>query len=171
MYLLPDLLLHNAWANRRVFESFASAPHVLDVICYDGKPLLTRLQHQVGTERAFLDVFRGEPKRPAPPATLTELLAYDSETASAIELIVTTNGEAGQSRSYMVPWWKLELPLRVLVLQVIAHSAQHRSELAWELARAGVSTGELDFIRWVAGGRPYPGEVPSLPADLSGGGG
>jgi uncharacterized damage-inducible protein DinB len=165
VYLLPDLLRHNAWANRKVFESFTAAPHVLDVVCYDGKPLLTRLQHQVATERAFLDILRNEAKRPAPPVALDDLLAYDAENAAALESIVKREGEAGQERPYFVPWWKLELPLHVLVSQVVSHSAQHRSELAWELARASVSTGELDFIVWVAGGRPHPGEMSNLPAD------
>jgi len=157
-YLLPDLLRHNAWANRRVLESFSAAPHVAGVICYNGEPLLAHVQHQLGTERAFLNVIRGEPKRPVPPAALTELLAYDSETASGLESAVTAIGESGEDRPYLVPWWKLEFPLHVLVLQVVAHSAQHRAELAWELARAGVSTGELDYIAWVADGRPHAGE-------------
>ena len=78
---------------------------------------------------------------------------------------MASEGEAAHGRPYFVPWWKLEFPLHVLISQLIAHSAQHRSEMAWELARAGVSTGELDFIVWVAGGRPLPGEVLNLPPD------
>ena len=62
MDLLPDLLRHNSWANRKVFESFMAVPHVLEVTCYDGDPLLARFQHQVGTERAFLDVLRNAPR-------------------------------------------------------------------------------------------------------------
>ena len=53
--------------------------------------------------------------------------------------------------------------MHVLVTQALGHSAQHRSELAWELARAGVDTGNLDFIVWTAGGEPSPGERPKLP--------
>jgi hypothetical protein len=164
MYLFPDLFRHNAWANRRVFDCFVGAPQVLEVVCYDGDPLLKRLQHEVGTERAFLDVLRGEPKRPAPPADLDALLAYDAETAAGLLSVVTSAGEAGEERPYFVPWFKTELPFHVLVSQVLAHSAQHRSELAWELARAGINTREIDYIVWAAGGRPRPGEQPKLPA-------
>lgn len=157
MYLLPDLLRHNAWANATVVESFRSKPEALDVVCYDGDPLLSRLQHMVGTERAFLDVLRGSPALPEPPSDLEGLIAYDRETGAGLLSAAMTSGEGGQEQPYFVPWWQASMPMHVLVSQVIGHSAQHRAELAWELARAEVNTGEIDYIGWVAGGQPEPG--------------
>lgn len=150
MSILTEQLKHNAWANRIVTEAFRRKPDVLATVCYDGDSVLSRLQHQLGTERAFLDVMRGAPQRPAPPADLEALLAYDEATTSAMLGIVEPLSDSDLEQPYFVPWWNHELPLHVLVTQVIAHSAQHRSELAWELARAGVDTGEVDYIRWVA---------------------
>ncbi len=158
MYLLPDLLRHNAWANATVIASFHEKPHVLDLVCYDGDTLLTRLQHMVGTKRAFLDVLRGNAARPLPPSDLDEIIGYDRESGDGLLAITMTAGEAGQERSHFVPWWQTSMPMHVLISQVLGHSAQHRAELAWELARAGVDTGEIDYIGWVAGGRPAPGE-------------
>lgn len=163
MWLAPDLLRHNAWANRTVLDCFKTAPQALDVICYDGDPLRTRLQHQLGVERAFLDVLRGTPARPNPPGDLDAILVYAAENAAGLASVVEAQGEGGQERSHFVPWFKTEFPQHVLISQLLAHSAQHRSELAWELARTGVSTSELDFIVWVAGGRPEPGDKPSFP--------
>jgi len=165
MYLLPDLLRHNAWANATVLESFRSKPEALDVVCYDGDRLSTRAQHLAGTERAFLDVLRGSPAEPHPPEGLEDLLAYDRETAAGLGSAALAAGEAGQETPYFVPWWEASMPMHVLVSQVIGHSAQHRAELAWELARAGVDTGEIDYIAWVAGGKPGPGERPKFPEE------
>lgn len=163
MYLLPDLLRHNAWANATVLESFRTKPEALEVVCYDGDLLRTRLQHLVGTERAFLDVLRGSPEMPHPPEDLEQLLAYDRENGAGLQSAAVTAGEAGQDEPYFVPWWQASMPMHVLVSQVIGHSAQHRAELAWELARASVDTGEIDYIAWVAGGKPKPGERPTFP--------
>lgn len=163
MYLLPDLLRHNAWANATVLESFRAKPDALDVACYDGDPLRSRLRHMVGTERAFLDVLRGSPARPEPPTELEALVAYDRDNGTGLRAAATAAGEAGQEQPYFVPWWQASMPMHVLLSQVIGHSAQHRAELAWELARAGVDTGEIDYIVWVAGGKPRPGEQPKFP--------
>lgn len=147
---LYEQLKHNAWANRLVTEAFRKQPEVLAAVCYDGETVLSRLQHQLGTERAFLDVMRGRAEHPDPPADPESLIAYGDETGAAMAAIVEPLTDAELERAYFVPWWQTEFPLPVLVTQVIAHSAQHRAELAWELARAGIDTGEIDYIRWVA---------------------
>jgi len=165
MYLLPNLVRHNAWANRAVLDAFATAPAVLNTICYDGAPLFARLQHQAGTERAFLDILRVTPKRPEPPSELAAVTSYAAETSTGLLAVTLELGDAAQERLFLFPWWKLELPMHVLVSQMLAHSAQHRSELAWELARAGTNTGELDYIVWTVGGMPEPGVAVNLPDD------
>jgi uncharacterized damage-inducible protein DinB len=163
VYLLPGLVRYNAWANRAVLDAFATNPAVLDVAGYDGAPLLDRLKHQHGTERSFLDVLRGTPKWPEVPSALDAIVAYASETSSAMLEVLEELGEAAQERPFLVPWFRQEFPMHVLVTQALGHSAQHRSELAWELARAGVDTGNLDLIGWIAGGEPSPGEKPKFP--------
>jgi hypothetical protein len=163
-YLLPDLLRHDAWANATVLESLRANPAVLQTVCYDEKPLLERLHHQAGTERAFLGVFRGDKERPPVPPSLDELAASIAETSSALDAFTLELGIDGQDQPFFVPWFGVAFPFHMLVTQVVGHSSQHRSELAWELARAGVKTGELDFIAWLAGGKPKPGEPLRLPS-------
>jgi uncharacterized damage-inducible protein DinB len=162
-YLLPDLLRHNAWANTVVVESLRANPGVLETICYDNEPLLERLHHMAGTERGFLGVFRREKARPPTPASLEDLAASMAETAAALDAFTIAQGIGRQEDKFFVPWFNAEIPFHMLVTQVAGHSSQHRSELAWELARAGVDTGELDFIVWLAGGKPRPGEPLRLP--------
>lgn len=162
-YLLPDLLRHNAWANATVVQHLRANPAVLETVCYDQDTLFERLHHQAGTERAFLGVFRGAKERPPVPPNLDELATSIAETSAALEAIALELGAEGQDNAFFVPWFGVSFPFHQLITQVAGHSSQHRSELAWELARAGISTGELDFIIWLAGGKPRPGEPLRLP--------
>jgi len=145
-------------------------PHMALVECFNRATNTCPIEPACGlkgtlvqAQRAFLDVLRGTPARPNPPGDLNAILVYAADNAAGLAAVVGAQGEGGQERSHFVPWFKTEFPQHVLISQLLAHSAQHRSELAWELARAGVSTSELDFIVWVAGGRPEPGDKPSFP--------
>ena len=160
-----ELLRHNAWANRAVLDAFRGAEHLLEQTAYDNDPLMERVRHFTATEEAFLDVIRRDPKYPTVPDTFEGLVAYCDRTGAAMLELVSAHDVAGLDEDYFVPWFKRSVPLATIVSQVLAHSGQHRAELAWELARAGISTGEIDFIVWKAGGEPAPGHKPDLPED------
>jgi uncharacterized damage-inducible protein DinB len=153
-----ELMRHNAWANHAVLEAFRNAEAVLDATAYDGETLRRRAMHLAETERGFLAVMRRETARPArSQETLDALVALCDETGAGLVDVTLALQEADLGREYYVPWWQRAFPFHTLIAQVLAHSAQHRAELAWELARAGVSTGEIDFIVWKAAGEPAPG--------------
>lgn len=158
MDLIASQLEQNAWANGAVARTLAETPKVAEVTMYDGEPLSARLMHLAGVERAFLDVLRGDPVRPSPPGTAAALTAYIDDTGAGLVAMAETLGVPGLEREFFVPWWERAFTAGEILAQVLAHSGQHRSEVAWELARAGIDTGELDFIGWAAGGRPGPGQ-------------
>jgi uncharacterized damage-inducible protein DinB len=154
---LEAMLRHNAWANHTVMAACVAAPAVAEAVAYDGRPLAGRLNHWHGVERAFLDVLRGAPARPDPPRDPAALLAYADATAAGFTAAIAG---VAHDATFNVPWWERDFTVAEIVSQVLTHSAQHRSEIAWELARTGVDTGELDYIVWAAGGEPAPGEAP-----------
>lgn len=161
--LLEQLIRHNAWANALVFAAFerAGAP-MLDLPGYDGDALRERLRHLAAVERAFVDVFEGTlTGEPEPPSEAGALSAYLAEGSQRLIRVAAEAGSDALEQRLFVPWWMREFSAADIFGQVLAHSAQHRAELAWELARHGVDTGEHDYIRWVAGGRPAPGEEPA----------
>ena len=168
MKILADQFRHNAWANRQVLGRFTGAEPVLDSVCYDGDTLRTRAAHLVGVEAGFLQVIVGDPSVPAHSSDLNAMLARCDQTSIGLIREAEAVDADGLDRQVYVPWWRYEFALSVLFAQVLAHSAQHRAELAWELARAGVSTGELDYIGWEAGGRPEPGHALVFPPGSSG---
>lgn len=163
MNTLAEQLRHNAWANHTVLAAFEHQPALLESAAYDGEPLFERAYHLAEVERGFLDVLRENNVPPRPPREFANLRRYVDETGADFAALADRLDEATLERECFVPWWDRAFPVSVLIAQVLSHSAQHRAELAWELARAGVSTGELDYIRWAAGGRPRPGEAPDLP--------
>jgi hypothetical protein len=107
-----------------------------------------RLDHWFGVERAFLDALEGNPQRPQVPKALSEVAAYEAETGRRFVALVA--GGPDGTRDLYIPWWERNFTVSECLSQVLSHSAQHRAEVAWELARAGIDTGEMDFIVWAA---------------------
>lgn len=155
------LFAHNAWASRQVLDGCKAAPAGFLEAAGEGISTdshLERLRHLLEVERGFLGVLRGESTRPPKPGQeLHGLVSYHDETAAGFEQLVAALDEAALDRSFYVPWWEREFEVRDGLLQVIAHSSQHRAEVAWALSKVGVSTGDLDHISWAANGRPASG--------------
>ena len=160
------LFAHDAWANRQVLDACkASSAGFLEAagegITSDSH--LERLRHLFAVERGFLDMLRGATlRRPDPPQALAGLLSYHDETAAGFEQLVAGLDEGALDRRVVVPWFEREFEVRDGLLQVIAHSSQHRAEVAWALSKVGVSAGDLDHISWTANGRPASGTNPRL---------
>ena len=155
---LEKQLRHNAWANHAVLTAFRQRVSLLEHTDYASESLRERARHLAEVERGFLDVLRDVQRRPDPPAELEELVRYQDETGRDFADLVASWDDAARTRDVFIPWWDQSFAAADNVAQVLYHSAQHRAELAWELARNGISTGELDYIRWLAGGEPAPGE-------------
>ncbi len=158
------LFRHNAWANDRIIVSLGQAPAELLGPPGDGRngttaaPPLQRLQHQLFVERGFLDALNGVPRMPQPPVTLDAMGAYSLETAEGFAALCGGLEDEALDRLFQVPWWERDFPVRTGLLQPLSHSGQHRAELAWILAGAGIDTGNLDYIVWAANGQPAPGD-------------
>lgn len=152
------LFAHNAWANQRIFDSCQSAPGDFLGPAASGfaevETHMQRLQHLVWVERGFVDAIVSDAKMDEPPTTLPDIVAYATETAARFAALCSPLDEADLEREFFVPWWERNFSVRDGLIQTLGHSAQHRAEVAWELAKVGVDTGNLDYIVWTASGRP-----------------
>ncbi len=142
------LFEHNEWANRLVLDALRRVPAAF--LGDEGRPgagpMSERLRHLLAVERAFLDALEANPQVPEPPSSLEGLSEYADTTIARYRSYL---GQlADPSAKVFIPWWERSFTVSDCLHQVIAHSAQHRAELAWELARAGVDTGEMDYIIW-----------------------
>ena len=160
MDLFTRLFAHNGWANARVLEAAASAPPgFLGDAGGFGQAVESRmqqLQHMLGVERGFLDALAGPAARPEAPGDLGALGAYARGTAEGFASLCAGLDERSIEEPFFVPWWERDFPRSVGLLQALSHSGQHRAEIALDLARAGVDTGNLDYIVWFAHGSPGP---------------
>ncbi|MCC6381838.1 MAG: DinB family protein, partial [Dehalococcoidia bacterium] len=129
-----------------------------------GVALFARIQHLAVVERAFLSLLEGATTRPQEPADALAAAALLRETGERL-VAHAWSADAGRLQTQLpVPWWEGR-PFAVgdILGQVLSHSAQHRAEVCLVLLRAGFDTGELDYIVWVAGGEPGPGEPLRFP--------
>ncbi len=169
MEILKLLHQHNTWANHQVLAAVEAAPAgFLETVCYDGETThLERIRHWAAVDRGFYGILAAvnATERPNAPSTIAEIVAYADESGAGLIAYSASLDEASAKQSFYVPWWEREFEVQEGLMQVYAHSTQHRSEIAWELAGVGVDTSELDFIVWTAGGRPAPGEFVDLPDD------
>ncbi len=146
-----SLFAHNSWANDLLLQGLRSAS--AGFLQRDGRPgagtNLASLKHMLGVERIFLEAQRGaEFVEPTPPDDLDGLIAYSAATGDEYQEFIAKRPDPSQK--VYIAWWEREFTVGGCLLQVIGHSWQHRAELAWELAREGVDTGEMDYIRWLA---------------------
>ncbi len=160
MDVLRDQFHHAAWANHLVLEANAGVRDEAEC-----SALVEPARHIAWPERRYLALLRGETGdalKPVAPEELRELIAYCDETAAGFQASWPTSPET----EIFVPHWGRDFRIVEILATVLSHSAQHRAEIAWELARTGIDTRELDFIVWVGGGRPAPGgALTGLPDD------
>lgn len=159
---------HNTWANA-VMADAASGAHagVVDRELAGGDSIVARIEHLAVVERGFLSLLQGRMERPQAPANAAAAAALLRETGDGFVAIVRSANAARLEDGVPVPRWNgQQFATGDILSQVLAHSGQHRSEVCLALLDAGVNTGEIDYIRWVAAGEPGPGEPARVPGEL-----
>lgn len=154
---LHDLFEHNWWANRRVVATAAKLP--LDAWRSGdnvaGVGLRAALVHTYRAEAIWrMRLSEQDPtdaRRIAPEQfeTVDELAnAWAIEEAAWREWLEALP-PAGFLENHRPPPPLKPKPIRVYLLHVILHGAQHRAEAALLLTEAGHSPGELDFLEYM----------------------
>lgn len=150
MQPLERLYRHNAWANARLLTAaLGASPEALAAGGPGGASILDRIAHFAETEDAFSLVFAGTPDWPHPPESIAELATYLMERDERLLAVAAGLSPETAAATCFVPWFNREVPVEDCLYQVLHHSNQGRSEAAWELRRAGVDTGDLDYIVWL----------------------
>lgn len=151
---LRDLHRHMAWADAILFRAWGKSAFQED------PDLLSRMQHTVDVQAAFLKVFRGETmtfpaERPAPDfATLRALVQVNHK---AYETLIQSVTPQQLSRTYLIPWFPAppcQVTLSEALTQVALHTQHHRGQLMARLKALGASAQNVDYIIWVWKERP-----------------
>lgn len=157
---LLDLLHYNEWANGRILATIAQMePAALATpAALDHGTAWQTLLHLVDVEWSWRLIAQGQP---APP------MLWEIETVTALPQLTTFwQGEQATLRAYMesldraalqatIEFGAAEAPQRAqrgqLLLHLLNHSTQHRTELARYLTDRGHSPGDLDLLDLLMG--------------------
>jgi uncharacterized damage-inducible protein DinB len=165
---LIELYQHMEWADAAVWTSVLASERAQT----DAK-LREALYHLHVVQRAFLRVWRGEP-REAPYPTFADApslmlwgRAYYGEAVAHLE----TLSDEMIVEPMPLPWADMveqrlgrapeTTTIGETALQVIMHSQYHRGQVNARLREAGGEPPLVDYIAWIWLGRPAP-EWPTL---------
>ena len=160
---LNDLFHHMEWADAAVWTSILSSPTVAA-----DKKLQDYLYHLHLVQRAFLRVWRGEPREtPWPtfsdaPGLMQWARSYYGEASAHLASI----SDDQVSKPMPVPWAAMvekrlgrapeTTTIGETALQVTLHSLYHRGQVNARLREVGGEPPLVDYIAWVWLGRPEP---------------
>jgi uncharacterized damage-inducible protein DinB len=159
---LTGLFRYHGWANARSFVAAAAAPAAARSNGIT-RTLFELLTHLTSTEEGYLQLLRG-----SVDATLARrrswYRALDGDFARLEErsrqvfddylALLATSGSTDLERRVSIPWLQTEMSVREALLQVIVHSIEHRADVSTVLTQNGVPPPALDFVFWIADGRP-----------------
>src|SRR5574338_418490 len=159
---LMDLFQHMEWADAAVWNAIVGAETASDL------KLKELLYHLHMVQRAFLRLWRGEPREaPYPtfedmPSQMAWARRYYGEALSHLR---TMNDES-ISAPLAVPWAAIveqqlgRTPATTTIgetaMQVALHSQYHRGQINARLREIGGIPPLVDYIAWVWLGRPRP---------------
>lgn len=151
---LPELFRYNAWANSRVCETCAEADPQLLTMPAPGTigTVLATLAHLTRMEEAYCALLQKDSVAPMEPRE-----AFESRDVAALgrrldELGATfgawlrTATPEELARRLPITWLEFEVSAREALLQVLSHSAQHRSQVLSALGAQGVEVPDLDYV-------------------------
>lgn len=160
---IRDLFRHMEWADAQVWETVLASADARD----DAK-LRDYLYHLHRVQRAFLRVWRGEPRdEPSPtfddaPSLRQWARTYYDEARAHLDAL----GDEEFARPLVVPWssgleeWmgrKAEATtFGETAMQVALHSTYHRGQVNARLRQLGAEPPAVDYILWLWLGRPGP---------------
>jgi uncharacterized damage-inducible protein DinB len=152
-----DLFAHQQWADSVHWRALAAHPDALN-----DDAIRKRLHHIHGTQRRFLEVWKGIEGWPPPPEPTPsmEILRRDARAYYG-ELAAFLDGGAAKRLDEVlrVPWFPdPQRPIRLseTMQQVVLHSEHHRGQNAIRLRELGGAMPPTDYIYWILEGRPAP---------------
>ena len=154
MHDLIELFRHNAWANAKVFGLAATLDSGLltEVAPGTRDTVFGTLAHLAGVEYAYLGMVEGNP--PQSRDEVQTWAAHDvswlrdrmRELGNGFVRLLESSTSQTLEAPLNVPWFSFQLTAREGLLQVLTHSAQHRSQVLSWLSARGIHTPDLDYV-------------------------
>jgi uncharacterized damage-inducible protein DinB len=154
---LMTLFGYNTWANAKVFDLAAQQdPHIVTVSAPGTRDTVTvTLAHLASVEYAYLTML--ERRTPSSREEMMRWAAHDlawfpgqmRQIGAGFARLLETSTDESLAAPLNVPWFDFALTCREGLIQVLSHSAQHRSQVLSWLSAQGISTPDLDYVLMV----------------------
>src|SRR6185295_6493276 len=159
---LRDLYAHMEWADAAIWRATLRS----DTAVAD-EELRRRLYHIHLTQRAFLQVWTGQPLDSYDPNRFTDtrdLYRWARSYHDEIPGLFAGLTEERLRQSFVVPWAKFfqeeigrppaPCTMAETLFQVTSHSNYHRGQVNTRLKQIGVAPAPVDYIAWLWRARP-----------------
>lgn len=150
MRLLTDAFEYNAWATRQLGNVCRQAPpeQLTGAEEWQYESIMGLLHHIDQVERAYLRLMGGR-QVPEPPETVDGYLQSADAAGDSFVGFTKDIDTPALDRMFSIPWFERDFAVRDGLFQVLAHSIEHRADIAHFLSRLGHETPPIDYIAWV----------------------
>ncbi|HUX85858.1 MAG TPA: DinB family protein [Chloroflexota bacterium] len=159
MRTFQDLFTYNDWANRRVYAFCRGLDPALLTEAAPGTngTLAETLKHSIGVEDAYLMMLRGQSIGSGSDDARDRYFAQDlswfldrgDQIGSEYVALLAGLDRAALDQPLNVPWFSFPVTGYDGLMQVLAHSAQHRAQIFSVLGSRGMEVPGLDYVRMV----------------------
>jgi uncharacterized damage-inducible protein DinB len=150
MRLLHDAFEYNGWATRQLGEVCRRLPseQLTEKEDWQYQPILELWWHINQVERAYLRMTGGT-ELGEPEDTLEGLLGSSEAVREGFVAHVDGLADVEFEKTFHVPWFGREFAVADGLFQVLAHSIEHRADIAQFLSRLGHETPPIDYVIWI----------------------
>ena len=151
---LITLFRHNTWANAKVFDLAAQQdPEMVQAAAPGTRDSVKgTLAHLAAVEYTYLAMLEQRP--PGSREDMMRWAAHDlvwfpdqmRQIGSAFVRVLQASSDDTLAAPLSVPWFDFAMTCRDGLLQVLTHSAQHRSQVLSWLSAQGIATPDLDYV-------------------------
>jgi uncharacterized damage-inducible protein DinB len=161
-YYIRDLFAHEEWADALIWSAVVASDAALA-----DEAIAKKIFHIHTVQRAFLQIWRGEPIEIPPPESFAgraAVGAWGRETHAGVAQFLKTVDDELLSRALPIPWSSrvgdmIGRPpaaacVRDMLIQVPMHSGYHRGQVSSRIREVGGTPPLADYIAWIWMGRP-----------------
>ncbi len=150
MKLLHDAFDYNGWATRQLGGVCRTLPpaQLTGKEEWQYQPISELWWHIAQVERGYLRLM-GVTELPEPDDDIESLLAASEQAGEAYREFAGGLDATEMERMFNVPWFERDFTVADGLFQVVAHSIEHRADIAHFLSRLGYETPPIDYVIWI----------------------
>jgi uncharacterized damage-inducible protein DinB len=149
------LIEYNNWANSRLLDTAEKIPaDLLRTGTLTRGNALQTLEHMLDAEWVWRmscigQTYNDDLWKIEPFADLASLRAYWQAESQQLLMLVRSFTEADLERKVLPNWTDELIKIKYVLLHVVNHATNHRSEIGWFFHQLGYSPGDLDLSDYI----------------------